>query len=311
MNRDTRRALRRTLAIALVTSALAWVAWGIWREAGRTDWSTLHPDPGPLAAAASILAAAYLFRASLFNHVVRSMGEPIRWIDGWRIFLGAQLGRYLPGKVWQIAGASAMAARYGVSGAAAGTATLVAVLVHHVVGGALSLFALGELSPGGAWTGAAVAGAAVLGLAAIASPLFGRSLRWLATKTGREGLSKVEPPSLRALLWVTPGYAIVWLAFALALALVARGLFPSVAWLSPATAIGAMAASALAGFLVLVAPSGLGVREAVLVALLGPALGVVPASLVAFGLRLLMTLIELSLSLWGAWPHLRAREVER
>ncbi|MEQ9073425.1 MAG: lysylphosphatidylglycerol synthase domain-containing protein [Sandaracinaceae bacterium] len=311
MSTGARRIIRRAAAAALVTGLLGWIAWQLWRDASSMDWAALRPSPLPLAGAALVLLGAYLFRASLWNHVLRSMGEEVRTRDGWRVFLGAQLGRYLPGKVWQIAGASLMAERYGVSGAAAGTATLVAVMIHHLVGGAFALFALEGLADDLAWTGGAVALAGVIGLAFLASPLFAGSLRWLASATGRASLAKVEPPAPRALLVVTPGYALVWLAFAGALLLVAHGLFPGLPWIRPHLALGAMAAAAVAGFAVLIAPSGLGVREAVLVTLLGPSIGVVPATMTALALRIWMTVVELSLSLWGAWPHLRARRAEK
>ena len=152
-----------------------------------------------------------------------------------------------------------------------------------------------------------VLAAVVTGLALVASPLLPWSLKRLGRMTGQPGLGEFEPPPPRLLLAVVPGYFAVWLAFAGALMLVTHGLFPSVPWLSPADAIGAMAAAVVIGFAVLVAPSGLGVREAMLMTLLEPAVGVVVAGVVAIGLRIVMTGTELSLSLWGAWPYLRRR----
>ena len=71
-------------------------------------------------------------------------------------------------------------------------------------------------------------------------------------------------------------------------------------------AISTMAASAVIGFAVLIAPSGLGVREALIVTLLAPSLGVGGAGLVAIACRIVMIVVELSLSLWGIAPWLSA-----
>jgi uncharacterized membrane protein YbhN (UPF0104 family) len=59
---------------------------------------------------------------------------------------------------------------------------------------------------------------------------------------------------------------------------------------------------------VLVAPSGLGVREAIMVALLEPSIGFVAAGIVAISMRIVMTATELVLMIWGAWPWLRSRK---
>jgi uncharacterized membrane protein YbhN (UPF0104 family) len=286
---------------------VGWIVREVAFEAGRYDWSSLSPSPWPLLGAAGLLLAAYLFRASLWTALVRAMDQRLRTTDGWRVFMGAQLGRYLPGKLWQIAGASVLAERYGVSRTSAATAAMVVVLVHHLVGGALALLVLRSVAESLWLAGGAVVAVAVAGLAVLASPLFPRSVRWLARVSGRASLGELTPPRPRVLLAVTPGFLLVWFAFALALWLVSVGLFPGLPPLGAADAVGAMAASAVIGFAVLIAPSGLGVREAVMVTLLEPSLGVVPAGIVAVAMRVVMTAVELSLSLWGAWPYLRDR----
>jgi hypothetical protein len=296
---------RRTASVLLVAGLTLWIVRAVASEATRTDWAALDPEPLPLLAAALLLVPTYLFRASLWNALLRSTGESIACVDGWRLFMGAQLGRYLPGKLWQIAGAGLLARSYGVSAGAAAIATLVGVLIHHLVGGVLALLALRRVAEDFSALGVVVVIAAAAGLVAVTSPLLPRSLAWLARVTGRPELAATPPPPARTVLLVTPGYAAVWLVFAGVLCLVARGLFPSAPPLPFVDAVGVMSAAAVAGFVVLIAPSGLGVREAVIVALLGPTLGALVAGVVAVALRVVMTAVELSLSLWGAWPWLR------
>jgi hypothetical protein len=297
----------RAAGLLSVALLVVWIAREVAREAGRYDWSTLSPSPGPLVGGAGLLLFAYLFRAGLWTVLVRAMGQRIGLVDGWRVYLGAQLGRYLPGKVWQLAGVSLLADRCGVSGTAAATAAMVTVLVHHLVGGALALLVLRRVAENLWLAGGVAVAAAVAGLAFLASPLLPRGLSWLGRVTGRSALAELSPPPPRVLLAVTPGFVLVWASFALVLWLVAAGLFPALPPLGAADAVGAMAASAVIGFAALFAPSGIGVREAVMIVLLEPRLGVVPAGIVAVAMRIGMTAIELSLALWGALPALRRR----
>jgi uncharacterized membrane protein YbhN (UPF0104 family) len=68
--------------------------------------------------------------------------------------------------------------------------------------------------------------------------------------------------------------------------------------LVPAFAAAAAMAASL-GFLALFAPAGLGVREAVFLAVLGPAIGGEHAAIVAVAIRLLYTLAEVGMALVG------------
>jgi uncharacterized membrane protein YbhN (UPF0104 family) len=84
----------------------------------------------------------------------------------------------------------------------------------------------------------------------------------------------------------------VWLLFGLAFWLMARALFDV-----PVDEIlryaGVFAAAWVAGFVVVIAPGGLGVREAVIVALLQGSLGEAEAIVLATASRIAFTLVDL------------------
>jgi len=109
------------------------------------------------------------------------------------------------------------------------------------------------------------------------------------TSTARRGPA-TPPPGTVALL--TVGYAAYWLLTGLAFAVFVRSLYPLPAAEVPLVAA-AYAAAYAAGFLSLLTPAGLGVREGVLVVALAPVLPAGPALVVALLSRLWMMAFEL------------------
>lgn len=188
-------------------------------------------------------------------------------------FLVAQLGKYIPGGVWQIAGQVGFARKEGVSLGRASAAFPVHALSHVAAGG---LLALGYVALGSGprrWVG-------LLGLLTL--PLLHRAwmlaaARVVARVSGREFRDDIVPPQ-RAVLEATGWSLATLLATGTAFALVAPGID------APARAVvPAWGAAWTVGFLMLVFPAGLGIREAALVAALGPfgsTAGVVSASVI-------------------------------
>jgi uncharacterized membrane protein YbhN (UPF0104 family) len=82
-----------------------------------------------------------------------------------------------------------------------------------------------------------------------------------------------------------------WVGYGAAFWLLARALTPE-AGLTLAAAVGVFAGGYLVGLVALFAPGGLGVREAVLVALLAPLVGTSAAVVLAVASRLLLTITE-------------------
>ncbi len=287
--------MKRLLFWLLAAALLAWVASGIVREAGSIAWA--HIRPGPLLVAGAALLVAYLARAALWVWLLRRAAGPAPLIGGMAVYLASQLGRYVPGKVWTLAGAGYLGARLGPSAPACVLVATAVMLVHMMVGATIGLEALGRIEGLGevGWMGLAVALAGVVALALLASPLLPRLLRAVARAMGRElgDAAMPRPVDLVVAGLVSAG---VWLLFGLALSLTADGVLVGATPLEWRDATSVMAASAFAGFVVLVAPSGLGVREAVMVAALLPTHSVGLAGLLALSSRLLMSAVELGLS---------------
>ncbi len=119
----------KVLAQLLLTGLVTWFilrAVGVnLGKLGSFDLSTLHIRWVVLAVASSLLVAAYLYAASLWGLMVRELsGVEMGLVASLRVFFTANLGRYLPGKVWQIAGLALLARKEGVPAATASGAAV-------------------------------------------------------------------------------------------------------------------------------------------------------------------------------------------
>jgi len=228
--------------------------------------------PAPVLVGTGLLAAVALLCAARAWSALLSGLAPERALrDG---FIAAQVGKYIPGGVWLGAGQLGFAVDAGVPAArAAGALTVYAVCLCAGAGGLVAL--LGLVAPvGPEW----LTRAAPLGLLPVA--LLDRG--WMAGAARRLGrwIPAVQGPAIgpqrdivRAFAWVVAALLLAALTFAFLLAGVGAST-------PTAYAMSAFMVAWAAGFLVPGLPSGIGVREAALVALLpAPAGAVLAASL--------------------------------
>lgn len=269
-------------------------------ELGGLDPSAWTPAALPFAASCALLFAGYALSAALWGRIVRDLGGPA--VPGWvavRLFMIANLGRYVPGKVWQIAGLAVLAGRRGVPAA---TATGAAVLGQGIALAAAAGIGTGALL-GAPQAGAGARGAAFALVAAVgvglAPPVFRRvTALWfrLARQEAPAGLGSVH-----AVRWVG-AYAVNWLLYAFAFWVLAVSLGLDAPLLPVASAF---AAAYVFGYVMIFAPAGVGVREGFLVLLLSPHLGAGPAGALAIVARLWTTAVEVipAAAFWAL--HLR------
>ncbi|HEX9775474.1 MAG TPA: hypothetical protein VGB83_07830 [Actinomycetota bacterium] len=261
MTEHRRRVVRTVFGLV----SLAFVAIAFQTALGRYEGSVVPAWPA-IGAATVLVGAGISFGARGWADLLGTRDRAV--VSG---FLLAQLGKYVPGGFWQHAGqVGTAAAAVPVSKAVA--AVPIQALVYVAAAGAV-----------GAWYGLFAAGAAGwVRLATIASAVLVLLIwrRWmdlLLRLGGRPGAKA------RALL---PPQRAITRSFTWSVGtLVASGAgFAALATAVGATEsfLGATAAFALAwaaGFLALPFPAGIGVREAVLTALVGPAAPVLAAAI--------------------------------
>lgn len=255
------------------------------------EWQEVLARPRliPLIAATLLLLAAYALSGLIWGGVVTGLGGPrMSPGDAVSIFMIANMGRYVPGKIWSIAGMAALAKGHGVPVAVSATSAVVLQGVGLLAAGAIGLGAFaGGPAPLPRWGLAAAGVAAGLLLLVLAVPSLFRAAVALWFR-----LVRTSPPAnltaalvLRWLLQV----AGAWVAMGASFWIFAASLGMA---LSPVHAGSAFAAAYVAGYLMLFAPAGVGVREGFLIAFLAPALGSAPATVLAIAARLWMTAAE-------------------
>jgi glycosyltransferase 2 family protein len=272
------------------------VTWVIVRQVGVTLDEALALDaavprirPLVLAGSVLLLAGCFALTARMWGWMVRELGgtDP-GWLGSNRIVLTANLGRYLPGKVWQVAGLAVLSRREGIPATLATCAGVLTQAFHLAGAAVVGAFVLagGEVVGGGAWI---AWGLLVLFVVLVSIPgLLHRALR-IAFRLAR--LDPGEAPRTDVLFgsrWLLL-HVLVWGGYGLAFALLVRGFGLS----EPALPlVAAFSAAYLLGYLAIFAPAGLGVREGALIAFLRPSVGAAAVG-VAVLARLWMTVVEL------------------
>ena len=271
--KPTVRAFGRLVVVALVV-LLAVRLWQLWRRE-PVDFGRL--DPGIFAAAAVASVAAVSAYGFVWPYLLRCLGTPapFSWIT---LFFESQLGKYMPGSVWQYAGRVGLARNRGVPIQRALVSIFAEIGFSAVAAAAAASLILG-------WVAAA---AVFVGLLAGGFALRGR----LAGLTGR-----LDRPSVLAALRAGPAavvlYLVVWGLYGIAFWTTGRALFAIPASDIPRY-IGIFALAWLAGLVAFFAPGGIGVREAVIAALLTGRLGQADAIVLAATSRIVLSAIDVA-----------------
>jgi hypothetical protein len=248
--------------------------------------------PGWLVLSLGLIWLMYALLILGWRSVLSGWGQQL---DGWsaaRIWILSSLGKYIPGKVWAVAGMALLSQQAGVAPwAATGSAVVMQVLAigtGAAVAGLAGAHILESAQQGaGAVLALLVAGAIISVGLLLWPPFLRRLLRLAAPQAAGE-----RQPTGRGIVVGIATNIVAWLGYGLALWLLGRGLLPT-SGLGLRLAIAVFTASYLAGFLALFAPGGIGVREGLFILMLQEPLGVGAATSLALASRLLLTAAEL------------------
>jgi hypothetical protein len=284
------RAAQWLVGLAIVLFAARALARN-WEElrSQPLDWSV---RPGWLLLSTAVVWLMYAVLIVAWRVMLAAWGQRLGGWEAARIWTVSSLGKYLPGKVWAIAGMAVMSQRAGVAPwAATGSAVVLQVLAvgtGAALAGLTGAGALESAHPGARAALALMVAGALIGVGLLLWPPLLQGL----IKFAAPGSVADRAPSARGILFGIVANLLAWVGYGTALWLLARGLLPGVrlAWL-PAIAV--FAASYLAGFLALFAPGGIGVREGLFILMLQQPLGIGAATALALASRLLLTITEL------------------
>lgn len=291
---------RTTLIVAQWVLVIATLVWAVsklstqWSEVVRVA-ANVELQWGWIVLSSAIVLGTYAMLVQSWRMLLAGWGSHLRFGAAVRIWTIANLGRYVPGKVWSIGALGVLAKREGVSGVTAAGAAILGTLLNIGAGfGILALSGaptLGAIEPWLQRVALTVSVAFLIGtmlLPRLLPPILHRVARW----RGQPALGPNLPAST---LWAATAInAFSWVCYGLAFAAFARGITPN-AVASPLLFIVVWTASYLSGYLVLFVPGGIGVREVAMAAGL-VALGVThsaDATLLALSSRVWLTVWEL------------------
>lgn len=289
--------LRRLVRPLFLLIGLGFVAVAGWRGVMEAD-GTRIPGPGVLALALAVVTAGLLLGSNAWLVLFPEIRDRRDFRYG---FFVAQLGKYVPGSVWQAAGQIGFARGGQVSLGQSSSRFLTSAVMMVVAGGAVGSLSAFTCEHCGGWlriaAAAAVAPMVLLHPRAVALVLEHLDRSAPATR------HHVPPADQRwrCFAWSTSSVVANAVAFAfLADAATAGGVG------LPGT-VTVFALAWTVGYVALPFPSGIGVREAVLVALAPPGLGA--GAVVAASLAHRLTSLAAEVSLIGATsvPNIWAR----
>jgi len=275
------------LGAALLLASLAYVGlsisrnWSSIAQVNVQSWSWLLASVG-------LYAVSHLSTGASWPLAVRQLGERISVRDGLRIGLVAQIGKYLPGNVAHYAGRGVLAKQLGIPLSATGLST--AIELGSALVAAMLVATAGLLIDPRpiAWVHVSLASGAVISFAVLAA--LAAIGTWLYRRGTKPALL-AGPTLCLALSFCLSSLSVYALSHALG--------YPG---LSVAVATGSFALAWGLGFVIPGAPAGLGVREAALLATLGPMIGAGPAVTVALLHRLVTAAVDAVAALIGyAW----------
>lgn len=265
------------------------------QEKLRDAASAITVDWSLVAAASAIVLATYAALIQSWRVLMTGWGSSLSYSAAVRTWTIANLGRYIPGKVWSVGALVVLAQREGVSPVAATGAAVLGTLINIGAGfgvvavtGSVVLDALGVGYRSVAWIGSALFVVGVVALPWVLPVV----LRFIAAR--RPTLSMPERDLPHHAIWLAVAINIAsWAGYGAAFMLLSRAILPDVSG-ALAAFVAIWTASYLVGYLFLIAPGGIGAREGALVAAflaLGLA-GSAEAAILAAASRLWLIILE-------------------
>jgi uncharacterized membrane protein YbhN (UPF0104 family) len=306
--RATQDIAKRLLAGRVVRWGFAAVAAGLGAFAVAEQWAGIRKALAaigmPTATGAMIAVLAGLFATMrVWQILLAGLGSLVPARVAARILFLGQLGKYLPGSLWPILAQMELGRAYQVPRNRSASASVLTMLVSLLTGLLTALVTLPFIA--GAtpylWTFLAAPPLIACLHPRVLNPLMRRLLR-LARQP-----APPQPLTGRTLAHALAWSFAAWVCNGVQLWLIAIRL-GAPAGTGMLLAVGGYAFAWCAGFLVVFAPAGVGVREVFLVATLSPTLGVGGATAAALVSRALTTVGDL-LSAAVAW--LTARSAAR
>jgi hypothetical protein len=302
--------VKRLLGSRLLKWTVVVLAVGIGGYEISTRWhgvsQSLH-QIGWLAAFEALLALLVAQYANLkvWQVLLRGLGSPLRTRVAGRILLIGQLGKYIPGSVWPVLTQMELGAQAKVPRPRSASASVLAMLLSLCAGLVVALVTLpfaGD-SHGYLWVFIFLPFVAACFYPKLLNPALNKLLK-IARRPPLDspipGRVIAQALAWQLMAWLFQGLQI-WILAEKFSAPMGRTVF---------IALGGWAFAWCVGFIVILAPAGLGPRDVLLVAALAPVIGTGPATAVMLVSRVVNTINDLLVAGVAAFrrPRLSAPE---
>ncbi len=266
-----------------------------WQDIREHEWTVRFEYLIPSYAVGFL---TFIIMAGVWRQLIAAFGHRVRIRDAFRIFYLADLGRYVPGKVWAFLGVLYLSRQKGIPPEQAG-ASFVMVQMFAIPASFFIFIVAAQLEPYllqeqisflGEKSSYVLTGLMVLFCVFLVT--WPQKVQALANAF----LRRLRRPEVdfkldkKVALLVFVGYCIGWTCYGSAFWLFVQSVVPQ-AGLSPIAGIGLFNAAYQIGYLTLIAPGGFGPRELVMGTMLTPFVGPIGPA-VAIAARLWVMLLE-------------------
>ena len=276
------------------------VAWfvvralvGQWRAVSGQP-ADVHPTWPVIAASAAVVLAAYAVLIEAWRRILLAWGASLEFWPAARIMSISRLGLYVPGRVWQITAMAGMAKAAKVNVSAAAGSAVLNTIVNIAMGFLVALVA-GWRSFDTISHGRSGLGVVLLVFALGSILLLPTALPFIldaARKVLKKDVPQVTLPHA-AVYWAIVANIVAWLLYGAAFELFVKGMTGSAPG-AYADYVTAFAWPYLVGYLAVIVPGGVGVREVALAFALGELGLATPATaaVIAVSSRLWLSVLE-------------------
>ncbi len=262
------RWLRNTLGLAIVAATFYFLIDRLIRDWHKIPWSDLRFSVPMLVIAFALIFFAYIpLYGFTWKVILAGMDERISTWNAISVLAVSQMGKYVPGKVWYALGRMYLARRHGIPEAK--TAVSALIETGFALLAAVLLFALAVLFLPAAGIPAQTYLAFLLVpvcLVLLWPPVLNRVIGFLLRRL-RQPVFDVRLTTHRVAA-ILALYVAMWLAQGFGCYALINSFYPLSLSKLPML-VGGYALSWILGFIVLISPAGLGVREGIFTFALG------------------------------------------
>lgn len=255
------RLLRLTIGVVVAVACFYFLGSRLARDWHKIPWHQIHLNAPLLVASFLVMFVWMLVYGLTWKVLLAGLGERISLYNSVAVLAVSQVGKYIPGKLWFTVGRMYLAKKHGVSESKTAVSTVMELALSLL--GAVILFGLAvALVPRGMLPTRVYLAFLLVPfcIVAVYPPILTR-VTGFVLKRLHQPVFEIRM-TFRRLLSILGLYVLMWVVQGVGCYLLIRSFYPLDLSRLPMVA-GAFALSWIIGFIVLVSPAGLGIREGI------------------------------------------------